>query len=137
MEEKNKKILIVLMAVIVFAAISFFFINEKASDKISQKTENEASLNSEKNIKGKVKSVDAGGIGVVSETGEELFFKISQDKGPSFWEKTILSDEKSFAIKEIGLFEIPLDKDVEIKLNSQTNELLEIIVLKQKNENSK
>jgi hypothetical protein len=139
MKEKNKKILIPLIAVVFFAAAVFFIINKKASDKTAsnistatiEKKEEASQPETEplKNIKGQIKSVDISGIKVLTEEKEEIFLKISQEKAAHFFEST-KKKEGGFTNKEIGLLDLPLNKDAEIQFNSQTNELRMIIIIK-------
>lgn len=140
MEERSKKILIILVVVVAFVAVLVFYLNSGGVEKEAvspadnitvedNKTEITEAINplAVKNVTGKLTAVDIGEVKATTESGEEISLKISQEKGASFYKQT-KEKEDTFFNAEIGLFDLPLNKDVQIQYDGETNELMMVIV---------
>jgi hypothetical protein len=146
MEDKNKKILVILLVVVAFVAIVAFLLNNKKEATPTDPTPPtivEPTTNGEnqpadtmpvtedilaiENITGKLTMVDIGAVKVETEAGEELTLNISQEEGASFI-KQPKQGEDTFMNEEIGLLDLPLNKTVEIQYNTQSNNLMMVIV---------
>ncbi|MDO9231542.1 MAG: hypothetical protein Q7U36_03660 [bacterium] len=149
MEQKNKKIiliLIIVLAILAFIFATIFAINKNKAKNSSKTTpaveknlnddeedqtpkiseEKKAQVAAIRNIKGKITAIDISAISVTPTTGEKLTLKVPQ-KGANFSSLTKQKDG-SFMAKEIGLFEIPKNKEVDIQYNSTTNEVTLVTV---------
>ena len=134
MDEKRKRVLILAGVVAILLLILGIFVfkdktkkpvlEEKSNTGASEEQIEEATLI--RNITGKI--ID---IGIEADTikaivsNEEMNLKISSEA--NFINQAKQSDG-SFLIKNINLYEIPRDKEVEIQYNEKTNEVLMIIV---------
>jgi len=141
MEQKNKSILAVSIIVLVILALVLVAIVMKNNKKkvtappsvspkieksieelIPQVTEEKkAEVAVTRNIIGKITAIKIDSISVTPAAGEKLTLKVPQ-KGANFSSLTKQKDG-SFMVKEIGLFDIPQNKDVEIQYNSQKMEV--------------
>ena len=79
-----------------------------------------------KNVTAKITSISISSIKATTSDGEELNLIVPQS-GASFTEQTVQKDG-SFMNKEIGLLQVPKNKNVEIQYDSATNEVLLIII---------
>ncbi|MFA6160366.1 MAG: hypothetical protein WC678_04765 [Parcubacteria group bacterium] len=141
MEQKNKSILavsIIVLAILTLILVAIIMKNKKKSvappktnPNIEESQKNSTSQISEekkaevaaiRNIKGKITDIKIDSISVTPTTGEKLTLKVPQ-KGANFSSLTKQKDG-SFMVKEIGLFEVPKNKEVSIQYNSTTNEVM-------------
>lgn len=145
MERKNKKILmmlVIILSILAFILMAIFAINkkrEKDSLKTTPSIENQTNkeqeelsfqINEEKkvqveairNIKGKIIVIDISAIEVISAEGEKLTLNVPQE-GVNFLSQ-IKGKDGAFSVKEIGLLDIPKDKEVDIQYNSSNNEVM-------------
>lgn len=88
--------------------------------------EKKAEIEAIRNIKGKITAIDTDSIEVVLTEGEKITLKIPQE-GANFSSLT-KQDDGSFMVKAISLSEISKDKEVDIKYNITTNEVLLVSV---------
>ena len=79
-----------------------------------------------KDIKAKIVSVDVGQVKILEANGKEKVLYVPQ-KDASFMKKT-QSVEGEELMMEIGLFDLPKDKDLDIRYNDQTKEVMLIVV---------
>ena len=79
-----------------------------------------------KNVTAKITSISISSIKATTSDGKELNLIVPQS-GASFAEQTTQKDG-SFMNKEIGLLQVPKNKNVEIQYDSATNEVLLIII---------
>ncbi len=149
MEQKNKKILMILiitLAILAFIFATIFAINKnkvKDASKTNQSSgknlnddeedptpkiseEKKAQVAAIRNIKGKITKIEVNSIEVIPTEGEKLTLKVPQ-KGANFSSLTKREDG-AFMVKEIGLFDIPKNKEVDIQYNSTTNEVMLVSV---------
>lgn len=145
MEQKNKKNfqigLIIILGVLVFTLMAMLAYKKKPVilptnnpkieepqnkpvDQISE--EKKVEVDEIINITGKLTSVDISAIEVTPTEGDKITLKIPQ-KGANFFSQTKREDGV-FVTKEIGLFDIPTNKEVAIQYNSTTNEVMMIEV---------
>lgn len=153
-KEKNKKTLIVLIAILAFLAAVFFFVNQKfiykttpdnrttpdnqlLSQPVSQ--ENNKNNSSAENpsdiitITGQLKAVSLNSVkisigGAAGGKEEELTINISLEKGANFYE-SIKKKKGGFINKKVGLLDLPLNKEATIAYNKKTNELKAILII--------
>ena len=78
-----------------------------------------------KNTIGTIRSVDIGAI-VVSTIDGDLTLKVPQE-GASFVTQT-LQEDGSFLMEEIGLFDLPTEKEADIQYNGTTNEVMLVVI---------
>lgn len=78
------------------------------------------------NIIGQITKIDIGAINITTSSGQQLTVLIPKTNVAFF--KQNKGKDGSFNNKPIGLFEIPLNKDVSIQYNSVTNELRMIVI---------
>lgn len=99
-------------------------LQEKEETKETEK-ENEVNPKDIKDITGKIISMDISAIKVKTDK-EELTFVIPE-KGVSFMEQK-KQKNGDLSMKEIGLFQVPKNKNVEIQYNDLTKEVMLIVV---------
>lgn len=152
MEEKNRKIMLAVLIIILIVATAVLVVmimkNKNQSqpqpvplaempqaEELAELEEGTVPLTEEKkeeleatvNTTGKLTMVDIGAVKATTDSGEELTLNISQEKGASFIKQT-KQGEDTFLNEEIGLFDLPLNKEVEIQYNNKTNDLMMVIV---------
>jgi len=149
MEQKNKKILmilIIILAILAFVFATIFAINKNKTKNSPMRTpSSEKNLNDDeedptpeiseekraqiaaiRNIKGKITKIEVSSIEITPTEGGKLTLKVPQ-KGANFSSLTKREDGV-FMVKEIGLFDIPKNKEVDIQYNSTTNEVMLVSV---------
>lgn len=144
MEQKNKKIfqisLIIIIGVLVFILAGMLvYKNKKVApvfndSNINKNQNNLTKKNTEEkkaelidvvNIVGKIISIDIDTIKVLVNE-EEKNLKVPA-RGANFVKQAKQKDG-SFLNTEIGLFDIPKNKDAEVQYNGATNEVMLIVV---------
>jgi len=98
-------------------------INEKNIVQIGEK---EIDLADIKTLTTKITSISINFIKATTSDGKEFILSVPQT-GASFVQQ-ITQKDGSFIEKEIGLLEVPINKDVEIQYNSKTNEVMLVII---------
>ena len=142
MEQKNKKniraSLIVIISVLAFVLVVMLVYKNKKSipqvinqkieklqnkeeNKISEENVNEVEAKDIKFITGKIISIDISSVKIKTSDGE-LTLSIPE-QNVSFLQKTTQKNG-DLLMKEIGLFDVVKNKDVEIQYNSTTNEVI-------------
>lgn len=143
MEQKNKKniqtILIVMVGVLAFILVMLFIVvkkqsllNNQKNDFIQsefqlqpiQKEDTQVTVESE-TISAKITSMNIATIKIIKNDGQEMTLNVPSE-GAKFFEES-KGDEKNQRT-EIGLFQIPKDKEVEITYNKQNNDLMAVVV---------
>ncbi|HAT74096.1 MAG TPA: hypothetical protein DCS08_03755 [Candidatus Moranbacteria bacterium] len=146
MEQKNKKniraSLIVIISVLAFVLVVMLVYKNKKSipqvinqkieklqnkeeNKISEENVNEVEAKDIKFITGKIISIDISSVKIKTSDGE-LTLSIPE-QNVSFLQKTTQKNG-DLLMKEIGLFDVVKNKDVEIQYNSAKNEVMLIVV---------
>ena len=142
MEQKNKKniraSLIVIISVLAFVLVVMLVYKNKKSipqvinqkieklqnkeeNKISEENVNEVEAKDIKIVTGKIISIDISSVKIKTSDGE-LTLSIPE-QSVSFLQKTTQKNG-DLLMKEIGLFDVVKNKDVEIQYNSTTNEVI-------------
>ena len=142
MEQKNKKnlraSLIVIISILAFVLVVMLVYKNKKSipqvinqkieklqnkeeNKISEENVNEVEAKDIKFITGKIISIDISSVKIKTSDGE-LTLSIPE-QNVSFLQKTTQKNG-DLLMKEIGLFDVVKNKDVEIQYNSTTNEVI-------------
>ena len=99
---------------------------ESSKDGTTSLTETEKEeLNAIKVVTGTINSVNISKITVSTPEGE-MELNVPQ-KGASFVKQTTQEDG-SFLVEDIGLFDLPTDKAVEIQYNSNSNDVMLVSV---------
>ncbi|MDO9231294.1 MAG: hypothetical protein Q7U36_02290 [bacterium] len=78
------------------------------------------------NIIGKITDINVNRVSIATESGDALVLAIPSS-GVSFVKQKILEDG-SYLNERIALFDIPKNQDIDIQYNSETNELMMIVV---------
>ena len=146
MEQKNKEnlraSLIVIISVLAFVLVVMLVYKNKKSipqvinqkieklqnkeeNKISEENVNEVEAKDIKFITGKIISIDISSVKIKTSDGE-LTLSIPE-QNVSFLQKTTQKNG-DLLMKEIGLFDVVKNKDVEIQYNSAKNEVMLIVV---------
>ena len=146
MEQKNKKniraSLIVIISVLAFVLVVMLVYKNKKSipqvinqkieklqnkeeNKISEENVNEVEAKDIKIVTGKIISIDISSVKIKTSDGE-LTLSIPE-QSVSFLQKTTQKNG-DLLMKEIGLFDVVKNKDVEIQYNSAKNEVMLIVV---------
>lgn len=131
MDEQKKKIIIiggVVVLVILVVILVVMFRNRKPKIVIPTgiSSQKELKKNPTQNIIGSISSVDAGIIEIISDQGEKIVLTVPSS-GVSFKKQT-LQEDGSFLNEDIGLFDLPKNKEVKVQYNGETNELMMIVV---------
>ncbi|HAT74104.1 MAG TPA: hypothetical protein DCS08_03795 [Candidatus Moranbacteria bacterium] len=142
MEQKNKKnlraSLIVIISILAFVLVVMLVYKNKKSipqvinqkieklqnkeeNKISEENVNEVEAKDIKIVTGKIISIDISSVKIKTSDGE-LTLSIPE-QSVSFLQKTTQKNG-DLLMKEIGLFDVVKNKDVEIQYNSTTNEVI-------------
>jgi len=144
---QNKRILVLLLVVLLISGtlLIVFMLNQKKTNP----TNNSISLNEKippegkttpttkekekiQNIKagrGVLESVDIGAVVFNPNEQEQTITLKIPNEGTSFV-NLIKQEDGSFLNEEIGLFDLPLNEEVEVQYDSAENELMMIMVLK-------
>ena len=146
MEQKNKEnlraSLIVIISVLAFVLVVMLVYKNKKSipqvinqkieklqnkeeNKISEENVNEVEAKDIKFITGKIISIDISSVKIKTSDGE-LTLSIPE-QSVSFLQQTTQKNG-DLLMKEIGLFDVVKNKDVEIQYNSAKNEVMLIVV---------
>jgi hypothetical protein len=133
-QKKTKQIIIItIIAVSAFVLIAIFLSNKnkqtiKINNEISQENSEEISVDVKniKSIRGKIVDINTGEIKIAVENEEDLVLEIPQ-KNVSFI-KQEKKENGEFLNEEIGLFNLKKEQEADIQYNSQTKELIMIVI---------
>jgi hypothetical protein len=150
--EKNKKLIIILASVfliIIGITLVLVMVSNKKNTPLSKEIvkkevakkpqiikkgtqpiplteEKKLELSVIKKINGKISFI-AENIKIITDSGEELVLSIPKEGGASFAIQTI-KESGVFSIREVGVFEIPINKTSSIQYNSSNNEVMLVVV---------
>jgi hypothetical protein len=151
--EKNKKLIIILASVfliIIGITLVLVMVSNKKNTPLSKEIvkkevakkpqiikkgtqpiplteEKKLELSVIKKINGKISFINAENIKIITDSGEELVLSIPKEGGASFAIQTI-KESGVFSIREVGVFEIPINKTSSIQYNSSNNEVMLVVV---------
>lgn len=131
---KNKKILILSLGVVLLAGCGFGSKNPQVPNPAIGQKNNAASETSKEefqkdtvqDVVGKINTINNGVIEITTDEGESLTLKVPE-KGASFMKQVVQADKK-ILLQEVGLFDLPKDKNLDIKYNGKNNEIMLIMI---------
>ena len=132
MNDQKKKIIIISSIIVVVLVVILVAISFNKKDKVQNKslppiltTEEQTEKKSIENVVGKITTINASYVEVIVGGAEKIKLDIPQS-GVTFAKQT--KKDNKLISEEIGLFDLPKDKDVEIQYNSGTKKLMMVIV---------
>ncbi|HRY82601.1 MAG TPA: hypothetical protein P5232_02790 [Candidatus Moranbacteria bacterium] len=141
MQKKQKNAILVgliVLAIVVVFAVTTSILGKKSSQSSLEKTENPIATNElgvdtnpvKQITGGTVKDLSRETIKILDPQGKEISINIPSKNGMevSLYKETEKAEGGS-TMEDIGLFDIPLEKEVDVTYNSQSNDLIMLTVI--------